>query len=45
MKQLKQGNVTDSISMDGLGKLIDATAHAAQQLNAAVKKISGAKQG
>jgi len=39
VKQLKQGNVTNSISMDGLGKLIDATAHAAQQLNVAVKRI------
>ncbi|HEV8326342.1 MAG TPA: hypothetical protein VGQ08_02570 [Nitrospiraceae bacterium] len=39
MKQLKRGNVTDSISMDGLNKLIDATADVGQRLNAAVKKL------
>jgi len=39
MKQLKQGNVTDSISMDGLNKLIDATADAGERLNVAVKRI------
>ncbi len=39
MKQLKKGNVTDSISLDGLNKLIDATADIGQRLNTAARKL------
>ena len=39
MKQLKKGNVTDAISMDGLNKLMDATAALAHSLHVAAKKI------
>jgi hypothetical protein len=39
MKQLKQSNVTDSISLDGLDRLIDATVKVAQRLHAAANGL------
>ena len=39
VKQLKKGNLTDSISMDRLNKLMDDTAAVAHSLNSAAKKI------
>jgi len=39
MKQLKRSNVTDSISIEGMAKLIDASADLAQRLHAAIKRL------
>ena len=38
-KQLKLGNITDSISLEGIGKLIDASADLAQRLHRAAAKL------
>lgn len=39
MKQLKTSNYTDSISMDGINKLIDASANLGQRLHEAVPRL------
>lgn len=40
MKQLKSRNFTDSISIDGMNKLIDASADLAQRLHRATQKLA-----
>ena len=42
VRQLRSGNVTDTISLDGMNKLIDASSDLAQRLLDAARKLTGA---